>query len=69
MPRLSETPVATTVDTPRARNVASRLVPPKGDTPWRRCETRSLGLGPELGDELDGGGAFEEVLGSAQQRR
>ena len=55
IPRLRDTPVATTVETPRARRVGSSEVPTKGDTPWARCETRSSGAGPSSGTSSTAG--------------
>ena len=45
-PRLTLTPVTTRTETPMFRRVASSAVPEKGETPWRRGMTRSLGSGP-----------------------
>src|SRR5579884_173035 len=55
MPRLSDTPVATTVSMARPRSISSRPVPPKGDTPWRRWETRSSAAAPISGTSSTAG--------------
>ena len=53
MAMFTDTPVTTIVVTPRLRSTGSRSVPAIGSRPWVRVSTRSLGLGPELGDHLD----------------
>ncbi len=45
-PRLTDTPVAMTVRTPRLRSQVSSEVPVNGDTPCSRGHTRSDGSGP-----------------------
>src|SRR2546422_790100 len=45
----TDTPVATTVRTPRLRRSMSRAVPVNGDTPWRRDDTKSPSSGPSSG--------------------
>ena len=62
-PRLTDTPVATTVDTPRLRSRASSSVPVNGDTPCSRDETMSVSSGPSSGTTAAAGEPATTWLG------
>ena len=69
MPRLTDTPVATTVRTPRVRSVGSSEVPDERRHAVEPVRHQVAGLGTERGHELDRRRAVEEMLGSAQHGR
>ena len=69
-PRLTDTPVATTVRTPRLRSqVSSDGAGERGDAVAAGRRPGPTGSGPELADQLGRRGAGQEVVGVAEHGR